>query len=388
MIVAERKSIFKVKTLVADDSALYRRLISRLLKSMDDVEVLGTAFDGENCLSILEREKPHIVTLDLQMPRLDGMSTLREIKRRKLETDVIVVCAGTEESADQTVQALEIGALDFILKPSFDSIAENTECLVRQLRLHIKTVRSRLLRRTCFNVRPNKFGTRKVFSRPESTSNSQSSPLNLVRSTCLERIECICIGVSTGGPSALKDILSKLPASLPVPIFVVQHMPALFTKSLADHLNAASGLTVVEASHDTIATAGHVYVAPGGKQMKIERKAASLMIAINDDPPIAACKPSVDYLFSSIYSCCGGKTIATILTGMGSDGLEGCRMLRRAGAHIVAQSAESCVVYGMPRQIIDNGLYTEILPLELIAGRYIQMLNVSKCRINHSVQRT
>jgi two-component system, chemotaxis family, protein-glutamate methylesterase/glutaminase len=364
MITTPRKPI---RVLVTDDTALYRRMLSDMFSKIPGVEVAGTAFDGEDCLSMIERLKPDFVTLDINMPRRDGLATLEEIRRRKVATHVVIVSSPTAESAEQTVRALRNGALDMILKPSGASVEANRKCLEEQLLAQVETVRG-LLHRVAPRIH------QPTTSVAPGKPNSVAAPKARKRSG---PFECLCIGVSTGGPAALGAILPKLPKGLPAPIFIVQHMPPVFTKSMAAHLAQASSIPIIEASHGQTAENGAAYVAPGGKQMRVVKKGLQFEIQITDDPPVAACKPSVDYLFDSVAKACTGNILAMILTGMGNDGLSGCRKLHALGAHILAQSGETCVVYGMPRQIVDNNLADEILPLPGIADRLTQLFKGS-----------
>ena len=385
-----------IRAMVTDDTSLYRRTISDILDSLPDVEVIAAAYDGEDCLIQATKLMPDFITMDMQMPRRDGLSTLEEIKRRKLPIHVVMVCSQTAESAEQTVQALRMGALDMILKPNSGDMLENKKSLVQQLQYHVQTVRALKGRRHPFSG-PATISTLNPKGLPESnlTSSATSSigsrevasarqdlgafvqrPVNAVlpkpRKSANPR--CICIGVSTGGPQSLGTVIQNLPEGLSVPILIVQHMPPLFTKSLADHLNRSGRVRVSEAVDGEMALPGKVYIAPGGKQMRVEIKGTGLLIRVTDDPPVGACKPSVDYLFDSVERCVGGDAVAIILTGMGNDGLASCRRLHASGACIIAQNAETCVVYGMPRQIVDNNLAHEILPLEEIAGRMVQLV--------------
>lgn len=380
-----------VRVLVTDDTALYRRMLSDLFSRVPGVEVVGTAYDGADCLMMIEKVSPDLVTLDINMPKMDGLAVLDEIRKRKLGVHAVMVSSPTAESAEQTVRALENGALDMILKPNGASVEENRRSLERQLLQHVETVQSLLARM----AGPRQFGglagNRANESSsvgpscrlpgPESpsirnkTSDSVSDQIVATnRRTKATTFDCLCIGVSTGGPAALATILPKLPRGLPVPIFIVQHMPPVFTKSMAFHLSQSTPFPVVEAVDGTIAQPGCVYVAPGGRQMKISKSSNRLEISITDDPAVNSCKPSVDYLFDSVAAECHGNVLAMILTGMGNDGLAGCKKLHANGAYIIAQSAETCVVYGMPRQIVEKNLADEIVPLPDIAQRLCQLL--------------
>ena len=356
-----------IRVLVTDDTALYRRMLSDVLSSIPGVEVAGTSFDGEDCLMQLERLRPDFVTLDINMPRRDGLSTLAEIRKRGIKTQVVMVSSPTAESAEQTLLALRSGALDMILKPAGTSIQENRRSLEEQLLNQVETVRGLLKS----SLRPisNLSGT-PGHSHPRNKAIGPLPAANRVGA-----FQCLCVGVSTGGPAALGTILPMLPLGLPVPIFIVQHMPPVFTKSMANHLASISKVPVAEAAHGEVAKPGHVYIAPGGKQMKMVRKGRTLEIVVNDDPALGVCKPSVDYLLNAAAEVTGSNTLSLIMTGMGSDGLAGCRKLGAIGGHVLAQSGETCVVYGMPRQIVDNGLANEIIPLQGIASRVVELLN-------------
>ena len=380
-----------VRVLVTDDTALYRRMLSDLFSRIPGVEVVGTAYDGADCLMMIEKVNPDLVTLDINMPKLDGLAVLDEIRKRKLGVHAVMVSSPTAESAEQTVRALQNGALDMILKPSGSSIEENRKSLENQLLQHVETVHG-LLERKAGPRQSTAMTSRRVgesgsvgpscrYPGPQHGSTVNSSEATVSRPNSItgrrsrgSTFECLCIGVSTGGPAALATILPKLPCGLPVPIFIVQHMPPVFTKSMAFHLAQSTPFPVVEAVGGTLAQPGTVYVAPGGRQMKVTKVHGKFEISITDDPAVNACKPSVDYLFDSIAAECQGNALAVILTGMGNDGLAGCNKLHSKGAHIIAQSAETCVVYGMPRQIVEKNLADEIVPLPDIAQRLCQLL--------------
>lgn len=353
-----------LRAIVADDTSLYRRMITDILKAIPGVEVVGAAFDGEDCLTMADKLKPDLITLDMQMPRRDGLSTLEEIKRRKLSAEVIMVCSQTVESAEQTLQAFRIGALDMILKPNSSDFAANKKDLETQLLNQVLTVRARSGKRI------TSAAASRIRTQP-TVALTAKSPNNGRTKTP----KCVCIGVSTGGPQALGVVMQGLPGDLPVPIFIVQHMPPVFTKSLADHLNRSGKIRVTEAVDGEVAINGKVYIAPGGKHMKVEKTPLGFKVRITNDAPIGSCKPSVDYLFNSVDDCVGGEALAIILTGMGSDGLAGCKRLHSSGARVIAQDADSCVVYGMPRQIAENNLAHEVLPLNAVASRITQVLS-------------
>ena len=365
----------RLRVLVTDDTALYRRAISEILSTLEDVDVVGSAFDGEDCLGMAEKLKPDLITLDIQMPRRDGLSTLQELRKRGIDSEVVMVCSETLESANQTLSALRMGALDLILKPSGSDSIANKRNLELQLSKQLQTIRFKKSRRP---LRSSGIDMSSASSASQSIRSATATPkagMNQERAFVgSNNPKCVCIGISTGGPQSLTTLVKGLPVDLGVPIFIVQHMPPVFTKSLAEHLNNATKLKVSEATDGEFAKANHIYIAPGGKQMKVERNLTNIQIRVTDDPPVGACKPSIDYLFESIGSCYGRDTLAIIMTGMGSDGLAGCKKLHGLGARILAQDEASCVVYGMPRQIAENGLAHEILALDMVAARIAQLI--------------
>lgn len=373
-----------IRVLVTDDSPIYRRLISDALSRLPNVEVAGTSFDGEDCLRMLERLKPHFVTLDINMPRRDGLSTLEEIRKRRIDTHVVMVSSPTAQSADQTMRALRNGALDMIFKPEGDDFEANRKSLEVQLLQQVETVRSlakSAIARSREATAPS--GHRSSMRTPQNdvsrsihyVANRSNSSQSEVRKGSFD---CLCIGVSTGGPAALGVLLPNLPPRLSIPIFIVQHMPPMFTKSLADHLSQLGPIRVTEATHGERPLPGHAYIAPGGKQMRVVRTGKEYRIEVTDEEYDSPSKPSVDYLFESVCNTYGRNTLALIMTGMGSDGLRGCKKLQSSGAYILAQSADTCVVYGMPRQIVDHHLASEVVPLPALAARIGELLRNSR----------
>lgn len=350
----------KLRVLVVDDSALYRKIVGSVFSELPDVELVGTATDGEVALRKIEELRPDVLTVDLEMPNLDGIGLLREIAKRKLNVTCIMVSSFTAKGAEATTTALELGAFDFVLKPQTKSVDESLELLRRELRPKLDACREQRRRidgPPSRNSAGNSAGKTATAGIPKtSTGGLGNSPVDI-----------IAIGVSTGGPQALCKVLPLLPADLSVPVLIVQHMPPMFTKSLADDLNRKSRVEVHEAADGDVVLPGHVYIAPGGKQTKVLRIGNRAVIRTSDDPPEKNCRPAVDYLFRSVAQGYGASALAIVLTGMGDDGTEGAKVLRKAGAKIIAQDEASCTVYGMPRQIIENGLADLVLPLDEVA---------------------
>ena len=323
-------------------------MLMRALGEVDGVEVIDCACDGVEALEKIERLQPDLLTLDVQMPKLDGLGVLREINQRSIETIVLMVSSVTAEGAPATVDALLNGAMDCILKPSgMDAKAERRD-LQNALAERIEAI---LLTRSEDVLR---------HSSPQNRSPRKRSLAN----TKLEDV--IVIGASTGGPQALRTVLRSLPEKPDVPVFIVQHMPSAFTASLAKLLNEIVALPVKLASTGMFIEPGTAYLAPGKFHLTVMRKGSELVCRLTEDPPRQGCRPSLDCLLESLVPIYGGKVVAAVLTGMGSDGLEGCHSLKAAGGVVIAQDRQGCTVYGMPKAVIDAGLADVVLPLDQI----------------------
>ena len=352
----------KIRVLVVDDTALYRKIIRDVLSDFSEVDVVGSAPNGKIALSKIETLKPDLITLDQEMPEIDGMETLRQIKARNLNVAAIMVSAHTTKGAKITVQALDLGAFDFIAKPDSNDINTNIESLKTQFGPKIEALQNRLGKR---------LASTKPVPEPIRTL-AQAAPLTPEKGLGIKgKPKIIAFGVSTGGPKALAEVIPRIPATIGVPIVIVQHMPPVFTKALADSLDKKSQIKVVEGTDGQILQAGTAYIAPGGKQMKIAAGpgGTNLHLVITDDAPENHCKPAVDYLFRSVSNVYPGYSLAVIMTGMGRDGTLGLRLLKRQGAHVLAQNESTCVVYGMPMEAIKAGVVDEVLPLSSIAGK-------------------
>lgn len=352
----------KLRVLVVDDTSLYRKILSDLLSDFPDVEVIGTAPNGRVALSKITSMEPDAITLDIEMPEMDGMEVLRKLKAAGLEIPVIMVSSLTRMGARVTMEALELGAFDFVTKPDNHEISENIKDLRMQLRpkidgLIINTMLNRNIKETS------------IIEEPETLPG----PASLEKSSSLKhkiRKEIVAIGISTGGPNTLSKLIPNLPANLPIPVVIVQHMPAFFTTALAESLDKKSALRVVEGQQSQKLEPSTVYIAPGGKHMGIiaGEKGNEKMLLIADDPPEHYCKPSADFLFRSVAKHYGSHAIGIIMTGMGSDGSLGLKDMKSEGAMTIAQDKASCVVYGMPREAIQAGVVDKVLPLSQIAS--------------------
>lgn len=354
-----------IRILVVDDASVYRKIVRDLLATIPEVEVVGVASNGALALEAIQKLQPDLVTLDFEMPELDGFGVLAEIKRRGLSAGVIMLSSLTKQGADMTMQALRAGAFDFVAKPSNTNLQLSVEALRAELLPKIEAFRRSL--------------SPAVKVKLPTEYQHGSRPL-------VERVDVVAIGVSTGGPSTLAQLLAKLPADLPVPVLIVQHMPPIFTKSLAAELNRSCPLEVCEASDGDLICAGHVLFAPGGQHMRIQRTVNGCAIRITDDPPEKSCKPSVDYLFRSVSEVYGRRSLAVVLTGMGDDGVRGCQAIKRQGGAVIAQDQASCVVFGMPRAVIESGLVDTVMPLKDIPSQIVRYAGTANFAIRSPTQ--
>jgi len=355
-----------VKILVVDDSVLYRKIIRDVLAGIPGVEVVGIARNGVEALEQIERLQPDLLTLDVEMPDMDGLSVLREMRRRGHSARAVMCSTLTAEGAVATVRALHQGAFDFVVKPTAGSPQENGRLLHEALRTRIEAFQQ------SGHAAPLKSPPRQPL--PLTRGAVPTAPRLISPISPIETAQpsvppaVVAIGISTGGPDALRRFLPELPANFPCPVLIVQHMPPFFTKSLAESLDARCALTVTEAEHQEPVQPGRIYIAPGGRQMRVGKTVGQVRIELTDDPPENNCRPAVDYLFRSVAQTYGSATLSVIMTGMGSDGTDGCRQIKRAGGRVIAQSAESCVVFGMPRLPIEERLADRIVPLDQMAG--------------------
>jgi two-component system chemotaxis response regulator CheB len=340
-------SMNKVRVLVVDDSALMRKLIPQMVETDQSIEVVGTAMDGTFCLKKIEELKPNVVTLDLQMPGMNGIDTLKEIMRRH-PLPVIVVSSHSTDGASITFKALGLGAFDFVTKPQ-DASAHMAET-ARQLIAKIKAAAD------CKVVRP---GTLGAAVRVEKTASAKSAP---------PPTKTVAIGISTGGPQALEYLLAQLPPDFPGTILVVQHMPSGFTEMFAKRLDELCALRVKEAQSGDVLQAGRVLICPGSRHMTVKRLPMGDVVVLNDDPLVNGHRPSVDVLFHSLAQEFGKVSVAVLMTGMGDDGAQGLGEVKRAGGMTIAQSEESCVVFGMPKAAIERGYATRVVGLDVLAS--------------------
>jgi two-component system, chemotaxis family, protein-glutamate methylesterase/glutaminase len=335
----------KIRVLVVDDSVVIRRLVCHALEEEPLIEVVGVASDGAMALKRIPEVNPDVITLDIEMPEVDGLELLRRLRGAGRQTRVVMFSTMTERGASATLEALTLGADDYVTKASNAG----------SLDVSLANLRSQLVPKI------------RQFFRSEMPP--AAAPPVLVRDGCggiRVRPQAVAIGVSTGGPAALGAIVPQFPRELDIPVFIVQHMPKLFTRLLAERLNTLTPLSVKEAVDGEPALPGHIYVAPGDYHMCVVRRKPDLAIVLNQGPPQNSCRPSVDVLFGAVAEACGESTVAAVLTGMGQDGRVGCERLAAAGAHIIVQDEASSVVWGMPSAVIQAGCARQVLPLPQI----------------------
>lgn len=358
----------KTKILIVDDSRIFRSAVQEGLSREDDIEVIGSVWNGIKALEFLESNTPHIVTLDIQMPEMDGLETLQAIQEINAgrpadsQIGVIMLSSYTQKGADITVKALEMGAYDFIPKPEGKDIRENLGLLCRELLEKIRNYTARFV--------PAAKGKKRAVTPSEPEVN-----INREEISYTPLVKAILIGVSTGGPKALAELIPPLCEGIDVPILVVQHMPPTFTESLARSLNAKSRYTVLEAKNNSPVLRQHAYIAPGGRHMVLAKHGRETRIMVNDLPPVKGCRPSVDKLFHSGAEVFRQHVIGVILTGMGTDGTEGGKQLKLYGAPILAQDEPSSVVWGMPGSACSAGIVDVVLPLRDIPKAIINMIH-------------
>ncbi|MFQ5356027.1 MAG: chemotaxis response regulator protein-glutamate methylesterase [Mariprofundaceae bacterium] len=374
----------KIRVLVVDDAVLVRRMLSDVLNSDADIEVVGVAANGKIALEKIPRLEPDLITLDIEMPVMDGLETLVAIRKAYPRLPVIMFSTLSERGAKISLKALELGANDYVTKPTNTrSISDSQESLRTEFIPRIKAlagrpVRSSPLRSASARRAPVRSG------KPGAGQSTLAKPASgtpvLARPQRRERVDILAIGTSTGGPNALAELIPAIPADFPVPVVIVQHMPPTFTRLLAERLDGKAALQVHEAAAGDKLEPGHVWLAPGGYHMVLERTGSGVEIRLNQDPAENSCRPAVDVLFRSVARLYGIHTLAAILTGMGQDGLLGCKDIVQAGGQVIAQDQASSVIWGMPGAVAEAELAEKLLPLNRIAGEFSQRLRLGRSR--------
>lgn len=355
----------KIRVLVVDDAVVMRRMISEVLSRDPTIEVIGSAPNGRIALQKIPQVNPDLITMDVEMPEMDGVATLRELRKTYPTLPVIMFSTLTARGAQITLEALSIGATDYVTKPAnvgsvTDGINRLEQELIPKIKAHCKHLRT---------AEPP--GTHTTFI-------SRLKPVTFPPRPRVRPIDLVAIGTSTGGPNALQDVFRTFPENFPVPIVVVQHMPPMFTALLAERLAANSPVKFHEGQHGQVIEPGHGYIAPGGKHMEVKRDGLRTVLQLHDGPPENSCRPAVDVLFRSVAAAYGPSTLAVVLTGMGQDGLRGCQLLREANAQVIAQDEKSSVVWGMPGCVATAGLADVVLPLNRVTAEIVRRVKESR----------
>ncbi len=339
-----------VRVLVVDDSALMRKLIPQILERDSSIHVVGTAMDGQYALKKIEELRPHVISLDLEMPRMDGMETLRAIMREQ-PMPVIVVSAHTTQGATATFKALSLGAFDFVAKPK-NALSADMDAIAAELISKIKVASE----------------TKVPKWQPETPVLRRAKRPGIKR---VPTRKVVAIGISTGGPNALQYVLSQLPPDFPASIVVVQHMPEGFTELFARRLDECCAIDVKEANSGDLLLGGRALICPGDRHMRVRKMPLGNIVVLSDEEKVSGHRPSVDVLFRSVAQEFGRDAVAVIMTGMGEDGADALGAVRDAGGLTIAQDEESCVVYGMPRAAVERGTAMRVVPLDALANTLV-----------------
>lgn len=366
-----------LKVMVVDDTIVYRKIVTDILSELSDVEVVGTASNGKLALHKIPMLKPDLITLDIEMPEMNGLDFLTHVQEEWPEIGVVMLSTSTQEGGEMTIRALELGAFDFIPKPLSGTMADNKEEIKTLLSPILKAFKRNREIKHILSGKPIPSESKaKSILPPQKKTVSEDTIAQRMKKISRQisaKSEIVAIGISTGGPNALAKMIPMIPPDIGVPILIVQHMPPIFTESLAKSLDAKSALPVREARDGQILTKNTALIAPGGKHMKIVASADGMnrIIRITDDPPENSCRPSVDYLFRSIAEHYVGRATGVIMTGMGADGCKGAKLLKKNGAFIIAQDEGSCTVFGMPKEIIEADLADSVVSLDIMAQEIV-----------------
>ncbi len=348
-----------IKVLIVDDSAFMRKLLSDLFAAEPDFEVIDTARNGREAVDKTKRLKPHLITMDVEMPIMDGIKAL-ELIMKEDPTPVVMVSSLTRAGADATLRALELGAVDFVAKAAgpIAGIAGISAEILEKCRGAVKANVAQLVKR-----------------QPSATAFVKPPPVQVASSYLGSDEQIIAIGTSTGGPRALQEVITRLPGNLPCGVVIVQHMPPGFTKSLSERLNSLSSLTVKEAEHNDVIRPGLVLIAPGDYHMTVEREANRKVVRLSQQPPIGGHRPAVDPMMESVANLYGNRAVGVILTGMGHDGAKGIQAIKGRNGYTIAEDQSTAVVFGMPKSAIELGVVDKVAPLPAIAGEIVRSVN-------------
>jgi len=368
----------KIRVVVVDDSALVRSLLTEIINKQPDMECVGAANDPLIAREMIRELNPDVITLDVEMPRMDGLDFLSRLMRLR-PMPVVMVSTLTEKGAEITMRALEMGAIDFVAKPRI-GVATALKDLSTEIVDKIRTA-------SVAHVSRHTQAPPATVAKKAPVASGDSTAPAAPRLTSFNRLsteKIICIGASTGGTEAIREVLVPLPADSPA-IVITQHMPPGFTTSFAARLDSLCKISVKEASHGERILPGHAYIAPGGKQFRIDRSGSNYVAVVEDTEPVNRHKPSVEVLFRSAAKVLGPNALGVMLTGMGGDGAQAMKEMRDAGSYNICQDETSCVVFGMPRMAIQAGAANEVLPLKQIASKLMEKLAVGGTGVRHRI---
>ncbi|MBN2342516.1 MAG: chemotaxis-specific protein-glutamate methyltransferase CheB [Deltaproteobacteria bacterium] len=359
-----------MKWLVVDDTSLYRKILNDVLSTFPEVTEIQTAPNGSVALRKAMAFRPDAITLDYEMPDMNGLEVLHKLQKLGIKSEYIMISAHTPQGAAIAIDAMDLGAIDAIAKPEGRNIEQNIQSLKSQLIPIMAAVKTRL------TINGAKFQAQSAPQKQQLQQLQNYAKIHTVAGKS-KRPKIIAIGASTGGPKALTTVLTQLPQSLDVPVVITIHMPRAFTGQLADTLNKKCEVNVVEAQNGMKLEKGVVHIAPGGEQMRVAPGSivGTHIIELTDDPPEHNCKPSVDYLFRSVAKEYGAAAIGVILTGMGYDGVAGMKLMKLQGASTIAQNEETCVVFGMPAKAIEDGIVDHIMPIDTLHTKILKVMN-------------
>jgi len=368
----------KIRVLIVDDAVVMRKIITETLERDPDIQVVGAASNGRIALQRITQVNPDILTLDVEMPEMNGVQMLRELRKTHPNLPVIMFSTLTERGAAATLDAIALGASDYVTKPANvgsvgESIARLQADLIPKIKAHCRHLLAPA--RDLATFVPAVISARQA----EASTPGAAAALNGRRSVAAPSpaagrkggVEIVCIGSSTGGPNALADLFQGMPGDFPVPIVIVQHMPPIFTALLAERLEAKSKLKFHEGREGQVIERGHVYIAPGGRHMEVARDGVNVVLRLHDGPQENSCRPAVDVLFRSVVGVYGGNVLAVVLTGMGQDGARGCEIVKERGGSTIAQDEATSVVWGMPGSVVQAGYADVVLPLGKIAEEIV-----------------
>ncbi len=363
----------KIRVLIVDDAVVVRRILTDVLSADPEIEVVGIAANGQIALAKVQQLAPDLITLDVEMPVMDGLETVKALRKTNPKLPVIMFSTLTARGAEATLDALAGGANDYVTKPAnVGSVSVAMERIREQLIPKIKALCCKMGNASLSGAKPS-------IANVNGARSTTNFPIGR------QRVEIVAIGSSTGGPNALADVIPKLPADLPVPVLVVQHMPPIFTKLLADRLAAQWKCPVKEVEAGDRLDPGRGYIAPGNFHVTLERRPDGVYAKLNQDAPENSCRPAVDVMMRSVAEIFGGRSLGVILTGMGQDGLRGCTSIRQAGGRVLAQDEASSVVWGMPGFVGKAGLAEKIVPLDRMASEITQIVTEERAWRNIGV---